>query len=134
MEAGVSGFPVIEDSALVGVVSRTDIVRRLVVEHEAAERTSDFYLDAQGFHEVPVESMQQVADRVGEQIEQLTVRDVMHHSLFTVSADQTLRAVAETLADHHIHRVLVTEQGQLIGVITAMDFVRLYASRRIASD
>jgi CBS domain-containing protein len=64
-------------------------------------------------------------------MEHLTVGDVMHRQLFAVSPDQPLRAVAETMVDNGIHRVLVTREGRLLGVISTSDFVRLYAQGRI---
>jgi CBS domain-containing protein len=131
VEAGVSGFPVIDGNRLVGVVSRSDIVRQLDLEHQTATRTSDFYRDANGFHEVPLKTRLQVADRVGERMEQLTVQDVMHRQIFAVPPDQPLRAIAQTLVDNEIHRVLVTHEGRLLGVISTSDIVRLYAQGRI---
>jgi len=133
VRAGVWGFPVIDNDRVVGVVSRSDIVRQLESEHQIAKHTSDFYRDANGFHEVPLTTVDQVADRVGERMEELTVGDVMHRQLFVVDPDQTLRAVAETMVDHGIHRVLVTREGRLLGVISTSDFVRLYAQGRIAT-
>jgi CBS domain-containing protein len=131
IQAGVSGFPVIDGDRVVGVVSRSDIVRQLDLEHQTAKRTSNFYRDDTGFHEVPLKNGLQVANRVGERMEQLTVGDVMHRQIFAVSPDQALRAVAQTLVDNDIHRVLVTHEGRLLGVISTSDFVRLYAQGRI---
>lgn len=131
MQAKVSGFPVMDGDQVVGVVSRSDVVRHLDLEHETAERTSDFYADAGGFHKLPVSSGTEIADRVGERMEQLTVGDVMHRRLFAVSTEQTLRAIAETMVDNNIHRVLVTKEGRLLGLISTTDFVRLYAEGRI---
>ena len=37
LDAGVGGFPVVEDGRLVGVVSRSDVVRQLSVEQSLAE-------------------------------------------------------------------------------------------------
>ncbi len=128
---GVSGFPVLDQGRLVGIVSRSDVVRQLTVEHEAAALTSDFYRDETGFHEVPLETMEQLADRVGERIEQLRVQDVMSRQLFKVAPDQPLRFVAQTLVDNHIHRVLVTDGDQLLGLVTALDLVRLVANGRL---
>jgi CBS domain-containing protein len=131
VRAGVWGFPVVDGDKVVGVVSRSDIVQQLELEHRTAKRTSDFYRDANGFHEVPLATNDQVADRVGERMEQLTVGEVMHRQLFAVSPDQPLRAVAETMVDNDIHRVLVTHEGRLLGVISTSDFVRLYAQGKM---
>ena len=131
VRAGIWGFPVVDDERVVGVVSRSDIIQQLDLEHQTAKRTSDFYRDANGFHEVPLATGDQIADRVGERMEQLTVQDVMHRQLFAVAPDQPLRAVAQTMVDNDIHRVLVTREGRLIGVISTSDFVRLYAEGRI---
>jgi CBS domain-containing protein len=131
LQAGVWGFPVIDGDQLVGVVSRSDIVRQWDTEQQTAAHTSDFYRDAEGFHEVPLQSTRDMAERVGERMQQLTVADIMHRQLFAVGPDQTLRAIAETMVDNDIHRVLVTQHGRLLGLISTTDFVRLYAQGRI---
>jgi len=131
LKARVSGFPVVDGDQVVGVVSRFDIVRQLDVEREAATRTSDFYRDASGFHEIALTTSKQLAERIGERMQQLTVGEVMHRQLFAVSPDQTLRAIAETMVDNDIHRVLVTQEGRLLGLISTIDFVRLYARGQI---
>lgn len=133
VQKGISGFPVVDGEQVIGVVSRMDIVRELDLEHQTAKRTSDYYRDASGFHEVQLQTSEQVAHRVGERMEQLTVGDVMHRQLFAVSPNQPLRAIAETMVDNDIHRVLVTHDGNLLGVISTSDFVRLYAQGRIKS-
>lgn len=131
VESRLAGFPVVDGMQVVGVVSRSDIVRHLYLEHTVAQQTSDYYRDAEGFHEIPLKSSREIADRVGERMEQLTVRDVMHSGIFAVRPDQTLRSVAEMMADLHIHRVLVTRDRALLGIISAMDLVRLYAQGRL---
>ena len=128
----VSGFPVVDDDQLVGVVSRSDIVRQLEVERQLAENTSDFYWDGSGFHEEPAESMQQIASRVGQRIEDLHVRDLMSRHLVSVSADDSLTVLAQRFLEHHIHRVLVVEHGRLVGIVSALDLVRLFADKRVA--
>ena len=130
VESGVSGFPVVEGEKVVGVVSRTDVIRQLDLERQTAQRTSDFYRDGNGFHEIPLTTNLQIADRVGQRIEQLTVRDVMHRQIIAVSPDQPLRTVAQTMVDNDIHRVLVTREGRLLGIISTSDFVRIYAQGR----
>lgn len=133
VRAGVWGFPVLEAGEIVGVVSRSDVVRQLDQERQTATQTSDFYLDAEGFHVIPLATRDDIADRVGERMEHLTVRDVMQPQVIAVAPDQSLRAVAEMMVDHGVHRVLVTREGRLLGVISASDFVRLFAQGRIAA-
>ena len=62
----MSGFPVVDQGKLVGVVSRSDVVRRICSERDVAERTSDFFFDETGFYEAPMDSFNDSADRVGE--------------------------------------------------------------------
>jgi CBS domain-containing protein len=132
VQHGVSGFPVVDGEHLVGVVSRTDIVKQMDLEQQTAEHTSDYYRDANDeLHEIPLSTTDQIADRVGERMAQLTVGDVMHRQIFAVRPDQPLRLIAEMMVEHKIHRVLVTLEGRLIGVVTSSDFVRLYAQGRI---
>jgi CBS domain-containing protein len=127
----VSGFPVVNADELVGVVSRSDIVRQLEVERQLAENTSDFYWDRSGFHEEPAESMQQIASRLGQRIEDLRVRDLMSRHLVSVSADDSLVVLAQRFLERHIHRVLVVEHGRLVGIVSTLDLVRLFADRRV---
>ncbi len=131
VKQGVSGFPVVDKGELVGIVSRADIVRQLFLEHRAASTTSDFYFDDNGFHEVPLATFEQIADRVGERIEKLQVKDVMSCNLVKVSPDQPLRMVAHMLTDNHVHRVLVTEEDRLLGLVSSLDLVRLIANGRV---
>ena len=131
---GVSGFPVVDKGELVGIVSRSDIVRQLFLEHHTAESTSDFYFDGDGFHEERLVTFKQIADRVGERIEQLTVQDVMNRALVTVSPDNPLRHAADMLVKHRIHRLLVTEDNRLVGLVSSLDLVRLIANGRIRAD
>lgn len=130
----ISGFPVVDDNKLVGVVSRSDIVRQLCVERNTAERTSDFYFDEKDFYEVKMDSLKDIADRVGERIEGLTVREVMIKNPFTTRLDQPISEAAKQFVDHHIHRLPVTDGGTLVGIITTTDLVRLIAEQRIVGS
>jgi len=131
LDKRVSGFPVVDEGKLVGIVSRSDIVRQLCVERKLAQTTSDFYLDSDGFHEHPLESFEEIADRVGERIEELTVRDVMIQTPHFIETTMTLDKIAAKLVDLRIHRLLVIDQGQLAGIVTSTDLVRLIAEKKL---
>ena len=127
---GVSGFPVLEDGRLVGVVSRSDVVRRLCVEQSLAEVASDYYRAVGGLDENGVESLEALGRRVGARIEKMCVRDVMSEAPFTASPEQPLREVARRLVEQHIHRLPVIEDGKLVGIVTSLEFARLFAEGR----
>lgn len=131
LEKRVSGFPVVENQQLVGVVSRSDIVRQLAVERRLAETTSDFYWNREGFHEEPAESIQEMASRVGQRIDDLCVKDMMSRHMVVVSADESVDVVAQKFLEHHIHRAPVVEHGHLVGIISTFDMVRLFADKRV---
>ena len=57
--------------------------------------------------------------------EGLTVADVMSTQVYTVDADASAAEVARTMLDSHIHRLLVEENGELVGVISTSDLLRL---------
>lgn len=126
-----SGFPVLDKGELVGIVSRSDVVRQMSQEHHLAETTSDFYIDSEGFHEHPLVSFKEIADRVGERMERLTVRDVMSEAVYNVRPEQTVRQVAQTMFDNHIHRVIVASHNQLVGIVSTLDIVALVANGRL---
>jgi CBS domain-containing protein len=124
---GVSGFPVVEGGRLVGMITRSDVVRQLCVEQTNAELFSDYHQDLTGFSAPARESLGQIARRVGVRIGDLRVGDVMSRDLVTVDVDDPVDEIARTLVKRHIHRVPVVEDGRLVGIITSLDFVRVFA-------
>lgn len=123
IEHGISGAPVVNsDGTLIGVVSLTDIVRH----EDLPERDRPH-------REVPL-FYQDLRDRYAE--EELSgfridetghtrVRDIMTPSLFRVDEDTPLREVAETMLRGKIHRVFVTHRRRMVGIITAMDLLKV---------
>jgi CBS domain-containing protein len=133
LEARVTGFPVVENDRLVGVVSRSDVVRKLATEQSYAEYLSDYHRDIGGFESPePVEPLSQLAARVGARLGSASVKDVMSGAPVTVSPDDPISHVARALMEHGIHRVLVTRDGRLEGIITSLDLVRLLADEATA--
>ncbi|HUP08883.1 MAG TPA: CBS domain-containing protein [Caldimonas sp.] len=45
----------------------------------------------------------------------------------TVSPDTPARTVAQRMVETAIHHVVVTDEGRIVGVVSALDFVRAYA-------
>lgn len=128
-----SGFPVVDErQRLVGVVSRTDIVRKLAVEQSYAEYESSYYWELSDYVPPDAErSLDEIARQVGERLEGMKVSDVMSHSPITVTGATPLVELARTLVERNIHRLPVVEDGKLVGIVTSTDLVRTIADGRI---
>ena len=51
-------------------------------------------------------------------------------SIITVSPADSLQEVARSLIEHRIHRLPVVDAGRLVGILTSLDLVRLFAECR----
>ncbi len=130
---GISGYPVVDEGKLVGVVSRSDVIRQICNEREVAEKTSDFYFDETGFYELPMKSFADISDRIGERLETLRVADVMVSHPLTVPMELPIHDLADRFISHRVHRFPVTDLGVLVGIVTTTDLVRMIADRRLVS-
>ncbi len=133
--SNVGGFPVVDAGRLVGVVSRTDIVRKFALERNVEEALSDYYRD---YTAPPEESAASVAgeaaaisETIGKRIDGLSVADVMAPTPVVTDSSAELFEVAQLLIEHRIHRVPVVDDGHLVGIITSTDLVRVIAEQRI---
>ena len=132
IKKGVSGFPVVDSGRLVGIVSRSDIVRQLCVEQTIAESVSDYQQQVNNFDQ-QTEELEQIATRVGRRINNLHVKDMMITNLVTVLPEDSLEHLAKTLFEKKIHRVLVCDEGGgLLGIVSTLDLVGLIAKGEVS--
>jgi CBS domain-containing protein len=130
LRSRVGALPVVDrDDKLVGIVSRSDVVRQLCLERSLGEAMADAYRDQTdaGFVE---KSQQAIAVGIGQRMERLCVRDVMIHDLITVAPDLSVEDAAKLLWERRIHRLPVLENGRLVGIVSTLDFTRIVAERR----
>ena len=130
LEEGVTGFPVVDGGRLVGVVSRSDVVRKLATEQSYVEYVSGYHREICGAQDEDPEPLSVLAHRAGARLENVCVRDLMSRNPISVSPDDTLQDVAKVLVSHGIHRVVVTRGEKLEGIITSLDLVALFAEGR----
>ena len=118
----ISGAPVTSvDGELIGVVSLTDIVRFDSMPESRAELhdTHEYYL-----HTLEMQVTQEEATSFHvEQESSATVRDIMTPMIFEVDQNASIEEVADTMVKGHIHRLFVTHNKQISGVVTALDMV-----------
>jgi CBS domain-containing protein len=139
LEERLGGVPVVERGRLLGVVSRSDILRLLGAERAIAEAQADFYRE---FHDDPfapseyaareeAEQRAGIEEQIAHRLASFRVRDAMTTEVVSVEADAPLRDAAARMAERRIHRVVVTERGRLAGVLSALDLVRMVAEGQL---
>jgi len=134
LEADVRSFPVVEGGQLVGIVSRSDVVRQLSVEQTLAENASDAEQEVSGFEgeqEEAEEADELVGDQVGQRLDHLRVSDVMIRRVHTVTPNAALADAAKLLVTKRVHQAPVVDGDKVVGLLSALDFVRPFADGRV---
>jgi CBS domain-containing protein len=127
LSARVGAMPVVESGErLVGIVSRSDMVRQLCLERSLGEAMADAYR-SQTHDEFAEQAQQDVGGRIGERMEQLAVGEVMIRDVLTVEPDLSLAKAAQLMIDRHFHRLPVVEDGRLVGIVSSLDLARVIA-------
>ena len=124
VENGISGAPVTsENGKLVGVVSLTDIVRHNSLPGKESRLNSPYDYYRHGLeHQYAKEDIRSLS--IGtEPLD--TVRDIMTPMIFDVNEDTKVKQVADTMIRGRIHRVFVTREQKLVGVITTVDMLKV---------
>jgi CBS domain-containing protein len=57
----------------------------------------------------------------------VTVRDVMTPTIHQVSVTASVAEVARIMVEQHIHRLVVTQGKEPVGIITSMDLLKMIA-------
>ncbi len=122
LDHGVSGAPVIDESGnLIGVVSSTDLLRTEEGHTVSADGPpSDFFVSSL---KRPLSKAELRTMHV-ESTSTQSVRDVMTPVVFSVPGDTDVLDVADQMVRGRVHRLVVTKQGALAGIVSALDLVR----------
>jgi predicted transcriptional regulator len=122
VEREISGAPVVDSQGhLIGVVSMTDIGRNLAEPSDlTSSRGSSFYRDDVDLN------LEDLGQRYVEE-RPVTVRDVMTPAIHQVSVTASVAEVARIMVEQHIHRLVVTQGKEPVGIITSMDLLKMIA-------
>ena len=125
----ISGFPVVDDAGdLVGVVSRSDVVRALAFERSRAGETSDYYRSHDSWQEADEAlTIRAESESVAARLEKTRVSDLMSPAAHVIASDASVQEAAALMRESSIHRVPVVDQGKLVGILSALDIVGLVA-------
>jgi len=123
LEEEINGAPVVDDrGAVLGVISSLDLLRAVQDEYGGGVATGPAYFREDLPYSGPdwLQAPQDFQDRLG----QLTAIDAAVRDIVSVSPDAPLAEVAATMRGQRIHRVLVVEGGELVGILTTFDLLR----------
>ena len=112
----VSGAPVVDASGRVlGVVSQNDLVRKAAHPDTVAQAGQFF------------SSVAEYADLAATPVAPSTqlVSEVMTPRVYSVNRDTGVAVAANIMRERRIHRLLVTDKGVLVGVLSSLDLLRV---------
>jgi len=113
-QQNITGVPVIDkDEYIVGVVSASDVLKN--------ENSHTFYVEPflKNFRRNLFENAK-FLDR--------PVSEIMTKDLFTIGPDETIHKMARIMYEKNIHRLLVTRNNRLLGIVTTFDLLKLLAA------
>jgi len=129
----ISGAPVTgKNGKLIGVVSLTDIVRHdsFPEGKESSRSTHEYYL-----HNLASQIAHEEASSYQlEQDSTVKVKDIMTPMIFEISENASIQEAADTMVKGHIHRLLVTSNKQISGIITALDILKVVRTSDAGND
>ncbi|WP_256336922.1 CBS domain-containing protein [Belnapia rosea] len=118
-DRGISAVSVTDAAgALLGIVTESDLIRRLADEDEQPSGWLSRLFD----HSVAR------ADRYARS-HGIKASEIMTERVITASPGDSAAHVARLMENHRIRRVPITEDGKLLGVVTRSDLVRTLVSR-----
>jgi len=156
----VSGAPVVSGGELVGVVSGTDLMSfaaalsGVPTENDTNEQRGEWSEasmsdDIEAGNEPASSFFSDLWDDAGAEVtgridspsapewnvlEEHDVSELMTRTpLATLGPDATAESAADVMRTKGIHRVLVTEDGKLVGIVSALDIATAAAERRFTN-
>jgi CBS domain-containing protein len=61
------------------------------------------------------------------------IRTIMTEKVYTVSRYDDVSTAARVMRNHHIHRVVVTHEQKVVGVLSSFDLLKLVEARRFTA-
>jgi len=114
----ITGAPVIDESGdLIGVVSMSDMARKTEGERQDKH---EYYLNP-SWGAIPTHSHEEAQSK--------TVGDIMTNLIIYAEEDDDIEVAADLMVNHGIHRVVVTKNNKVVGVISSSDLVREFRDR-----
>lgn len=152
----IGGAPVVEGHRVVGVVSTSDILSfaasapdphpaaadddgdwetpELLAHWDDSDDAASFFAERWAFSDA--DTVDFFSDGAGETAIALnghTVAEVMTQDILSLPPTADVLAAAERMRSADVHRLLVMDRGELIGILSTTDLARAVADRRVGS-
>ena len=120
----INGAPVVdENSSLVGVVSKSDIVNYDFKKGMHAGSISDYY------RSTGIESQQMTEDSIEidtSSIADTEVKDIMISNVITGNPDDSIHDLAKIMCEKKIHRFVIVEENKVVGIVSTLDLLKVF--------
>ncbi len=64
--------------------------------------------------------------------EAIQAEDIMTSKVHVVSPESSVQAAAKMMLRHEVHHLVVMHEGRIVGMLSALDFVKLVAEHQFA--
>ncbi len=153
----ISGAPVVSGNKVIGVVSAADILELVAAARGVAQgideqvdtlgwngrsleddSTSDGEPPTSYFTDLWAEASDDVTERVNNPkasdvdiLDERCVEEIMSRALVALSPHDDVCGAADLMREKSIHRVLIVQNGELVGIVTTLDIVKAVADRKL---
>lgn len=118
-EENVHGVAVVDRAGLpIGVVSRTDLLETVTGGSHPNQPTSHYYAIDESEFDWDEDGLGPYPD------DDTTVGDIMSPRVVRAAATATAAQLARLMNREKVHRVLITEGKQLVGIVSVTDLVK----------
>ena len=128
----INGAPVVDKKGtLVGVVSKTDIIEHSekMTKRGGVISKKSFYHDTNG-------KLKKDFDKIvkSKDFGKTTVKDIMTPQVITAQADDTIDRLAKIMYDKKIHRIIIQDNGRVLGVVSTLDILHAVSTMGYGSN
>ncbi len=130
----INGAPVVDKKGkLAGVVSKSDIVE---YDEKTAKKRSQITITKKSFYSDTNGKLKKDLDKLlkAKNFGKALVKDIMTPHAITAQADDTIDRLAKIMYDKKIHRIIIQDKGQVIGVVSTLDILNAVSTMGYGSS
>ena len=71
---------------------------------------------------------------IGGDIDYAKVGEIASSRLFCIASTESVLKAAQMLIENHVHHLIVTQEGQIAGIVSALDLVKVLVNKLYLSE